>query len=390
MALMPARSHSSHVLAIAIALVALPAFGAPVGFVMQMQGIVQVQPENATSWQPAAIDGGVSVGESIRTEANSAAKILLVDDTIISVAENTEIYIDRMIVGDLATQERSILRQMVGQVRAQVGKAFGGTTRLEIHTPTAIVGVRGSTMNVRVENLGPGNGWVTVAAIQAGDGFACSDSGCVDLQAGQATTIPEVGSPGAPRPIPPGFDAVFDALGGGTQQVSTGPENVNIDSQLGFGPAGVGAGAGPGGGGGGLVEQQALDPTNSTGQSVGPAESFEDGPVAGGGANNPSQFPGPVDPSPPLFSGDVTVETPGPEPPLFGGDVIVEAPGTDIVISPPLFGGGGTVETPGSDIVIPPPLFGGGGLVEAPGTTSTIGPPTFGNGATMETPGSKP
>ena len=364
MALMPARSHSSHVLAIAIALVALPAFGAPVGFVMQMQGIVQVQPENATSWQPVAIDGGVSVGDSIRTEAKSAAKILLVDDTIISVAENTELHIDRMIVGDLATQERSILRQMVGQVRAQVGKAFGGTTRLEIHTPTAIVGVRGSTMNVRVENLGPGNGWVTVAAIQAGDGFACSDSGCVDLQAGQATTIPEVGPPGSPGPIPPGFDAGFDALGGGTQQASTGPENVNIDSQLGFGPTGVGAG--PGEGGGGLVEQQALDPTNSTGQSVGLAESFEDGPVAGGGANNPSEFPGPVDPSPPLFSGDVTVETPGPEPPLFGGGVTVETPGMDIVISSTGFGGGGTVETPGTD------------------------PPTFGNGATMETPGSNP
>ena len=347
MALMPARSHSSHVLAIAIALVALPAFGAPVGFVMQMQGIVQVQPENATSWQPVAIDGGVSVGDSIRTEAKSAAKILLVDDTIISVAENTELHIDRMIVGDLATQERSILRQMVGQVRAQVGKAFGGTTRLEIHTPTAIVGVRGSTMNVRVENLGPGNGWVTVAAIQAGDGFACSDSGCVDLQAGQATTIPETGSPGPPGPIPPGFDAGFDALGGGTQQASTSPENVNIDSQLGFGPAGVGAG--PGGGDGGLVEQQALDPTNSTGQSVGLAESFEDGPVAGGGANNPSQFPGPVDPSPPLF----------------GGDVVVETPGMDIGIMPPLFGGGGTVETPGTD----PPTFGNGGTVETPGST---------------------
>ena len=207
MALMPARSHSSHVLAIAIALVALPAFGAPVGFVMQMQGIVQVQPENATSWQPAAIDGGVSVGESIRTEANSAAKILLVDDTIISVAENTELHIDRMILGDLATQERSILRQMVGQVRAQVGKAFGGTTRLEIHTPTAIVGVRGSTMNVKVKKRRGARGWITIAAIQDGNGFACSRSDardCVDLKAGQASTIPQVGPPSAPGPIPSG------------------------------------------------------------------------------------------------------------------------------------------------------------------------------------------
>lgn len=344
----PARSFLSRWLVLAFLLVALPALGAPVGFVTQMQGIVQVQPENATTWQPAAVDGSVSVGDSIRTEAHSTVKILLVDDTVISVAEDSELYIDRMIVGDLATQERSILREMRGQVRAQVGKAFGGTTRLEIHTPTAIVGVRGSTMNVKVKKRRGARGWVTIAAIQNGNGFACSRSSerdCVDLEAGQASTIPEVGPPSSPAPIPSGFDAGFDGPAGGTQQASAGPSggtapaggagpDVNIDSQLGFGPAGVGAGGGSLAGGTetALLDQQALDPTNAIGQSVGPAEAFEEGPVAGGGANNPSQMNGLQDPSiyraqgtigPPIFGQDSIVETPGENAEsLFGGDTM--------------------------------------------------------------------
>ncbi len=192
---------------------AAPALAAPVGFVTTLEGIAQIQPQNATTWEPAAIDGSVSVGDSIRTERNSLVKVLLVDDTILTIAEESEVFVDRMIVGDLATQERSILREMRGQVRAQVGSAFGGTTRLEIHTPTAIVGVRGSTMNVKVKRRRGARGWVTVAAIQEGVGFACAKGGspkrtgdCVDLVAGELSTIPEGAAPSSAQPIPAGFD----------------------------------------------------------------------------------------------------------------------------------------------------------------------------------------
>ena len=88
------------------------AFAAPVGFVTSLEGIAQVQPANTSNWQPAAMNGEVSVGDSVRTERGAEVEIRLVDDTVLTVYEETDLYIDRMIVGDLATKERSILRSI--------------------------------------------------------------------------------------------------------------------------------------------------------------------------------------------------------------------------------------------------------------------------------------
>ena len=42
-----------------------------------------------------------------------------------------------------------------GQLRTRVGEAFGGTTRIEVHTPTAIMGVKGTEGTTRIDR-GPG------------------------------------------------------------------------------------------------------------------------------------------------------------------------------------------------------------------------------------------
>ena len=131
-------------------LVASPVLAAPIGFVTSVSGLVEIRHQDDSDWAPMALDGNILMGDSIGTERNSFAKVLLVDDTTLFIDEETELVIDKLVVGDLATSERSVVRQLRGQLRARVGQAFGGTTRLEIHTPTAIVGVKGSTMEVRV------------------------------------------------------------------------------------------------------------------------------------------------------------------------------------------------------------------------------------------------
>ena len=239
------------------------ALAAPVGFVTSVAGRAEIQADSQASWQAAALDGAVSVGDSIRTGTNAGVEVLLVDDTVLSIGEDSELFIDRMIVGDLASRERSILRELRGQVRAQVGSAFGGMTRLEIHTPTAIVGVRGSTMNVRVERGPGGVGWITLAAIQEGVGFVCGSGGggCLDLRAGQLSEVPQGGLPGRPTAIPKGFNAPL-GRGRGAARSAANP-HLDIDRHLGMsgarggrpgfhGPAmGRGPGGGPSGGQGG-------------------------------------------------------------------------------------------------------------------------------------------
>ena len=133
-------------LALAALLVAGPAAAEPVGFLAVSRGDVQVQPYGTSTFQAAVQDMDVSVGDTIVTGFDAQAKVILVDDTTLSIDEDTEITIQSLHVGAAATQDRSIIRQTRGKLRTVVGSAFGGQTRMEIHTPTAVVGVKGTDL----------------------------------------------------------------------------------------------------------------------------------------------------------------------------------------------------------------------------------------------------
>src|SRR5262245_25442437 len=62
-----------------------------------VQGNVEVQ--HAGSWQNAAVGGVVSVGDHLRTGAQSRATIVLRDDSVVDLAPNSELVIE-MLDGD--------------------------------------------------------------------------------------------------------------------------------------------------------------------------------------------------------------------------------------------------------------------------------------------------
>jgi hypothetical protein len=133
--------------------VLLPLGGAwahPVGFVAALEGDVEILPTGKTSWAAAAIDRDVEVGDTLRTGPGAAAKVLLIDETILTLGEETELVIDSYIVGANATQDPSVLRLLKGKARVLVGEAFGGPTRVEMHTPTAVIGVKGTEFDAQV------------------------------------------------------------------------------------------------------------------------------------------------------------------------------------------------------------------------------------------------
>jgi len=123
-----------------------PASAEPVGFVAVSNGDVQLQQGGV--WQAASRDGEVSIGDAIRTGTDSSAKIVLVDDTLLQIDEETELRIETFHVGDAATRDVSIVRQARGRLRTTVGDAFGGTTKLEVHIPTAAIGIKGTDFEV--------------------------------------------------------------------------------------------------------------------------------------------------------------------------------------------------------------------------------------------------
>jgi hypothetical protein len=121
-----------------------------VGFVAALEGDVEVLPTGETSWAAATIDRDVEVGDTLRTGPGAVAKVLLIDETILTLGEETELLIDSYIVGPNATQDPSVLRLLKGKARVLVGEAFGGPTRVEMHTPTAVIGVKGTEFDAQV------------------------------------------------------------------------------------------------------------------------------------------------------------------------------------------------------------------------------------------------
>jgi hypothetical protein len=126
------------------------AWAEPVGFVAAVVGSVEIQPTGTMSWAAAMVDRDIELGDTVRTGPASAIKMLLADETILALGESTELVIDSYIVGAAATRDPSILKLLKGRARALVGEAFGGPTRLEMHTPTAVIGVKGTEFEVYV------------------------------------------------------------------------------------------------------------------------------------------------------------------------------------------------------------------------------------------------
>jgi len=124
-----------------------------VGFIAAVQGQVDIQHRNESIWLPAAIDEEVLVGDTLRTDLDAAVKVVLIDDTVLGLGEDTELTVDNFVIGPEALRQVSVLRQVRGQLRTRVGEAFGGTTRIEVHTPTAIMGVKGTEGTTRIDPL---------------------------------------------------------------------------------------------------------------------------------------------------------------------------------------------------------------------------------------------
>jgi hypothetical protein len=122
----------------------------PVGFVAATVGSVDIQAAGTTSWAAALVDRDIELGDTVRTGPASAIKMLLADETILALGESTELVIDAYIVGAAATRDPSILKLLKGRARVLVGEAFGGPTRVEMHTPTAVIGVKGTEFEAYV------------------------------------------------------------------------------------------------------------------------------------------------------------------------------------------------------------------------------------------------
>jgi hypothetical protein len=113
-----------------------------VGWVSALEGTGEVQRGSAGDWAALAPADGLSQGDQVRTAADSRMKILLRDDSVLTLGESSQLRLDEQVTG---AAPQSTLELLFGKIRAIATERYGAAgARFEVKTPTAIAGVRGT------------------------------------------------------------------------------------------------------------------------------------------------------------------------------------------------------------------------------------------------------
>ena len=153
------------------------------------EGDVSVMRAGTNSWTEAQVGMSLEAGDSIKTDGDSSAEITFFEGSTIELQANTEIEIASLDISAGTGSTTINLEQVIGTTISRVTKILDPASRYEVATPTGVVAVRGSVMQVYVIEDG-----TTLATNLEGDIRAIAQSVELQIPEGQQCII----SPGQP------------------------------------------------------------------------------------------------------------------------------------------------------------------------------------------------
>lgn len=111
------------------------------GTFMVVKGKVLI--EGASGMTEAKFNSKIQVGETVITDTDSRAKIVMFDRNIINVGPNTKLKFEKY--SNSKDDKNVKLKLIEGKVRSKVGEKYdNNSSKYEIRTATAVAGVRGT------------------------------------------------------------------------------------------------------------------------------------------------------------------------------------------------------------------------------------------------------
>lgn len=206
-------------------------------------GRVEVLPKGARNWQEGESGTELNEGDKVRTAEEAKAELVFKDGSFIRMKPDTmlEVRTARQEVSSETTQYNLELR--VGEIMAEVQKLNKGSS-FEVHTPTAVAAVRGTTFYMRrgskvvdgvekyfVEIYLDSDDTIRFTNTVSGDSSIVTQA--------QGATVYDDGTIEGPFDIPPaaqdawksGFDMVYDDSDAsqGMRDVDTEGDDVSDD-----------------------------------------------------------------------------------------------------------------------------------------------------------------
>jgi hypothetical protein len=122
---------------------------------------------------PIAVGDTVVRDEVVSTNKDSDARIGLIDNTKLALGPNSTLKIDRAVYSDEQRYKQIVIRLTEGAFRFVTGNSDKKSYRIE--TPTAVVGVRGTILDILI------SGNKTLVTLQDGLATVCAGKKCTRL-----------------------------------------------------------------------------------------------------------------------------------------------------------------------------------------------------------------
>ena len=127
-----------------------------VGIVNSIAGTVKNYHKDANQPETMELGSKVYIEDRIVTEADGTVQIVFRNDSAVTLSPSAELIIDTDTYNALTGKRETIVSLVRGTLRSVVGKQYSrGGSKYEVHTQTAIAGVRGTENIVQAQTNPP-------------------------------------------------------------------------------------------------------------------------------------------------------------------------------------------------------------------------------------------
>ncbi|MFH0775929.1 MAG: PASTA domain-containing protein [bacterium] len=148
-----------------------------------LEGEVEVLKKQEKEWKKAKLYTELSTGDRIRTLLSAKCDLKLSDGSLINIKENSIMDITQLIEDGAKTN--SSFKLWMGEIKARIQRLKTKDSSMSFHTPTAVMGLRGTTVWLTVDWRGR-----TRCGFTSGHGYIQTDKvGEKDVNEGQEADI---------------------------------------------------------------------------------------------------------------------------------------------------------------------------------------------------------
>ena len=123
------------------------------GEITHLKGRVDLIKAGTKAGIPLRVGDKVNSGDIIRTKSFSGAQVTFIDGSILKIAEKTRLRVEKFHFDKKKKKRRLVLRNFLGRIRSVVSRLLDwNSSTVEVHTPTAVAGVRGTDFITSVES----------------------------------------------------------------------------------------------------------------------------------------------------------------------------------------------------------------------------------------------